>query len=165
MEDQNLVDSSLASLDEQLKQIGGTSRAAFDRATELYPEYIENKEFRLMFLRAERFVVEKAARRIVQHFKDKLELFGETKLGKKIAFEDLSKDDQAAVICGAAQCLGSKDTKGRMVLYAFPKLLEYVTWENHVSYLKCSSNVMPNSSNSLVVLCSCEPAFTNACQF
>ena len=130
-EEHSFVEKCLALLEEELGKIVGKSRVAYDRAMALNAEYVQNRKFRIMFLRCDEFVAQKAAIRMIKHFELKLELFGEEKLVKKITFDDLRKDDQAALLTGSHQLLG-KDTKGRSTAFIFPPLLDYRTWENCV---------------------------------
>jgi hypothetical protein len=55
--------------------------------------YVQDNEFRLMFLRSELFNVHKATRRMMKFLQHKVMYFGEEKLGKVIEWSDLTKDD------------------------------------------------------------------------
>ena len=87
-----------------------------------------------MFLRADRFKVALAAKRLLLHFHYKSQLFGESKVGKEhITSDDLGTEDLATLRSGAIQVMGDvKDLKGRSVLFAFPELFELVSVESHV---------------------------------
>ena len=67
---------------EEMRKGTSSDLAAYDLAMSANPTYVKNKEFRLMFLRAERGDANKAAVRMVRHFQYKLELFGEELIGK-----------------------------------------------------------------------------------
>lgn len=65
-------------------------RMAYDKALFLNPYYVQNNDFRLMFLRSEGFDADKAADKMMKHFETKLELFGlGCRLVRDITFEDL----------------------------------------------------------------------------
>ena len=70
----NFIDDSLCKLDSEIKNI--KERWHYDRAHFLCPSRVRDVNFRLMFLRADNFNPRNAARRIVQHFTYKAELFG-----------------------------------------------------------------------------------------
>lgn len=69
------------------------------------PSYSDSAHFRLRFLRADTFDAKKAARRFVQFFEERLDLFGpQVGLGKEcITLDDLSEDDLEALECGGLQ--------------------------------------------------------------
>ena len=129
-----LVLNGLESLEEELGKISGPSRSAFDQAMSLNADYVQGKPFRLLFLRADEYDSSKAARRMMKHFQNKLELFGEEKLTKTITYDDLNKEDKAALHCGSFQFLEEPDVKGRTVVFFLPELRLKCSWENHVRH-------------------------------
>ena len=96
-----------------------TSLAAYNMAKQLSPEYVSNRSFRLMFLRADQFDGEQAAIRIANFFRAKLDLFGPTKLVKDITLDDLNEDDKAILNSGVLQASDEKDQAGRPLLCDF----------------------------------------------
>jgi hypothetical protein len=109
------VNQCLLEMEEEIKLI--RKRHAYDKALFLNPKYVKDRDFRLMFLRAECFHPRNAANRLVNFFAFKLELFGIDKLGKtKVTQEDLDKDDMHALREGRVQVLPQKDSSGRAVL-------------------------------------------------
>ena len=50
-----LEDRSLHELDRCIQDIEGEERACYDRAVELCPEYVHDRAFRILFLRADLF--------------------------------------------------------------------------------------------------------------
>jgi hypothetical protein len=79
-------------------------------------EYVQDASFRLMFLRAERFDVAKAASRLVRWLKWKLDLFGEERLCQKhIGLDQLDADARFMVESGIMQFLPVRDSCGRVV--------------------------------------------------
>ena len=72
-EDAAFVECKLTEFDEAIHRISGP-HTAFQRAALMSPEYVENVDFRLKFLRGDRFDVEVAAKRFIAYFEHKLEL-------------------------------------------------------------------------------------------
>jgi hypothetical protein len=131
------VNQCLLDMEEEIKHI--RKRNAYDRALFLSPKYVKDRDFRLMFLRAESFHPRNAAYRLVNFFDFKLELFGIDKLGKrKITQEDLDKDDMYALRKGRVQILPQKDASGRAVLVVSGKNSTPI---NQVSLYSCLKRV------------------------
>ena len=83
-------------------------------------EYVSNRDFRLMFLRADSYDAEKAARRLMSYFDHKRWLFGDAKLTSEIQQSDLSPDDLETLACGTLQKLAHPDRAGRPVILVYP---------------------------------------------
>lgn len=83
-------------------------KSAFEKARQQSKEFVA-KQY-LQFLRADQFDAKKAARRMVDFFQMKLELFGEDKLGRHITLSDMKKDDLATIKSGCMQ--GKKKERG-----------------------------------------------------
>ena len=133
-----MVQNRLKLFELEIDKIKPSSKVAYDRAKARIPEYVTDTEFQLMFLRADQFKVQKAATRIVQHFDMKLDLFGEDKLARAIAIEDLNSEDQASLQCGSVQFLEARDLRGRKVVCSFPEVMQYKSEQNFVRTLKYS---------------------------
>jgi hypothetical protein len=129
-EDPIVVEEKMISLEKEIKQIK-LNKAAYERALFLSPRYVNDPEFRLMFLRADNFNAKNAANRMVNYFHYKLELFGEEKLVKKITLKDLTDDDLDEVLSGSFQFCG-KDRGNRTVCLVMQKLVRYKTWQSKV---------------------------------
>jgi hypothetical protein len=110
-------------------------KTAYDTALFLCPAQIRNRDFRLMFLRADDWDVIKASQKIAQYFEHKLQLFGVCKLCKRITLEDLNEDDLEALQTGSLQYLPQKDQAGRPVLFTTQRHHNYKTPENQVCSL------------------------------
>ena len=108
-ESAEFVEEHLQLLSDELRKLHTPARESFDLAMKLNPEYVNSKDFRLMFLRADQFNASRAARRMAEHFDFKLELFGVNKLGRPITFQDLNDDDRVCLMTGFIQFLGHKD--------------------------------------------------------
>ncbi|KAG7361442.1 hypothetical protein IV203_036542 [Nitzschia inconspicua] len=127
-EDPEFVAQKLAALENELEKI--KSKPAFDRAMFLSPRYVKDTEFRLKFLRADRFQPEKSAARMVSHFHYKTELFGEHKLVKDITFDDLEPEDVEEFMGGSYQFVPQKDSRGRPICLVIQKLFAYKSWQS-----------------------------------
>lgn len=90
-------------------------KRAYNIAERLDPKYVRDRDFRLAFIRCDKFDCQKAALRIVRHFQMKLELFGENKLAMDITQDDLDKDDMDALYSGVGRLLNAFDSGGRII--------------------------------------------------
>jgi hypothetical protein len=130
----DFVCKKLEELEQELhKRSRNRAFGGYYTANFLAPQYVKNRNFRLMFLRADHFSVPAAAKRLELHFDRKLELFGVEKLCKDITWEDLSEDDKDATMSGFVQCLPSwKDRSGRRVIFDILAFHKYKNPENAV---------------------------------
>ena len=124
-EDPEFVDCKLTEFDEELNRISGP-HTAYERASLMSPDYVENVDFRLKFLRGDRFDVEIAAKRFVDYFDQKLALFGPEILTRDIGLADLDETDMACLKSGFMQPLPTRDASGRMTLVWIPNLIRNV---------------------------------------
>jgi hypothetical protein len=115
-----LVAQKLVELENALQKI--RKKDAYDLAQFKSPEYAREYNFRLMFLRAERFAPSKAAARIVRHFETKLELFGPEKIARDIIMDDLGEDGITSLVSGFTQNLPVRDSSGRAIHCWIPAL-------------------------------------------
>jgi len=83
---------------------------------------VEQREFRLSFLRAERFDTKKAATRMIDYFEEKRRLFGVDKLTSKIQLKDLDAESKYCLESGQLQLLPGRDRAGRAVIVETKKL-------------------------------------------
>ena len=83
----------MKALDLSLDLLPKGDRRALDRALFFKPTIKNDYEFKMMFLRVDNFDPANAAKRIARHFEEKMLLFGESRLTKKITLDDLSPDD------------------------------------------------------------------------
>ena len=115
------ISDSLLKLEKELVKLNGKLKKEYELAKKLDKDYVQNKNFRLKFLRADKFNTRKAARRIARHFKAKVELFGEDKVGKNIVQDDLTESDMDALNYGAPSVLPLRDRSGRVVCLWIPR--------------------------------------------
>mmetsp|Transcript_37432 Transcript_37432/g.90844 ORF Transcript_37432/g.90844 Transcript_37432/m.90844 type:complete len:405 (+) Transcript_37432:141-1355(+) len=95
----------------------GEGKDAYLQAEQMSRDFVHNPKFRILFLRAALGHYKKAAKRLVRHFKTKLDLFGQDKLVKEITLEDLNEDDMESLRSGGFQVLPKPDRAGRSILF------------------------------------------------
>jgi hypothetical protein len=106
-----------------------------DRLMQMSPEYVQNPNFRIMFLRAEHFDAKLAAERLVRFFELKKRLFGRDRLVKDITLEDLDEDDMETLETGGVgQVSPLKDMAGRPIVCFLQALRKYKVPENAVRF-------------------------------
>jgi hypothetical protein len=98
------------------------NKEAYDIALKISPNYVNNRSFRLKFLRSDDFDPFQAAKRLARHFDYKLELFGKELLCKDIEQDDLDEGSLKCLYSGWMQKLPLRDTSGRLVTVAFPRI-------------------------------------------
>jgi hypothetical protein len=126
------VQRCLDQLQEELEKI--PNKDAFNRVRLVCPEEADSDDFRLVFLQSDRFNVQIAARRIVMHFRHKLELFGQDLLGKKISLSDLTKEDRDPLKCGGVEMFLANDNRTRSVIVINYNKLKYKEKNSMVSF-------------------------------
>jgi hypothetical protein len=90
-------------------------KAAYELARSRNPAFVEDRVFRLKFLRADFLNASNAALRMVRHFQVKLELFGPENLTKDITQDDLEDGDMKNLYSGHSQILPLRDQAGRCI--------------------------------------------------
>lgn len=114
-EDPSFISEKLCDMEKWICKI--RKKKAYDRAKYMNEGYVNNQDFRLMFLRADTFDAKLSAQRMVRHFEVKQHLFGHGEvLGREVQLADLSDADVRALESGFVQVLPSRDSAGRTVL-------------------------------------------------
>lgn len=93
-----------------------TSAVDLNSRTRLWYSYIFHRDFRLKFLRADLYDVEKAAHRYLRCIEGLLKYYGSYALQRPLTYEDLGKECQDALKFGYVQILPSRDRAGRLVV-------------------------------------------------
>lgn len=114
IETPELIDTSLAQFDLEIKRLSNRNQA-YLQAESMNQDYVQNQDFRLMFLRADRFHINDAANRFLRHFQVKLDLFGTDKLTLDITQDDLDSDSLDALYSSSTQLAPMPDRGGRAV--------------------------------------------------
>jgi len=88
---------------------------AYRLAKSIDADFLETNFFRLMFLRAESFDADKAARRMLRYLNFKSKLFGSERLCREITIQDLKSEEAKILKKGNFQTLPVRDRSGRLV--------------------------------------------------
>jgi len=122
-ETSELISTNLEKLDEELERIPNAEKVAWALANERCPQFI-TKEFKLKFLRCEIFDATLAAKRIINYWHKRFELFKEPnafkpmKLGHDGAFTN--EHDDEALKSKLIRVPGTKDQTGRPIIFFDP---------------------------------------------
>jgi hypothetical protein len=156
-EDPDFVDQCLLLMDMELRRLKKQKKqtSAYETALFLAPRLVMDREFRLMFLRAESFDPKKALHRMVKYFESKLELFGFDKLVKTITQEDLHEDAKEALRVGMFQPLPAKDQSGRNIIFITPKHHQRKANLNHVRFIKARQHTSSHPRVIILILVFC----------
>ena len=119
-EEPQMVEQCLQEMETAIQSLTGRLRleqSAYLRAIQKNPEY-QTDSFRLMFLRAEQFQPQEAAKRIIQFFDKKESLWGTDLLHQEVTLNDFTADD----LTGLSFCmvLPVRDRAGRAVVVVNP---------------------------------------------
>jgi hypothetical protein len=128
---------------------------AYAVAEQMSFEYVSNNRFRIMFLRAMRYIPQDACERIIQFFEYKKELFGAEKLVKDITLDDLSDDDLGPLEGGYIQVAPGEDMNRRPILIFCEKVKQQQNKqpENSVSIFpgQISRSILSNNFSILTI--------------
>jgi len=113
--------SKLEELDKRLYDI--SEKEACEMASFVCPQYAESPQFRLPFLRAESFDVDKAAKKLVKYWDRKVQIFGTDKAFRALSMIDLDDDCAKALERGGVRMLPVRDEAGRQII-----LLDRSNW-------------------------------------
>lgn len=120
-ETQEFIRGKLEQLEETLDAFDG-EKEAYELALFVNQTYVQSDEFRIMFLRADRFDAEAAARRMVNYWERKVDLFGTENAFRKLNFLlDFKKEDDVAVRSGGCRLLPHADEAGRAIVFLYRK--------------------------------------------
>lgn len=103
----------------QILQRSVHNRVLYERASTINREYVENRSFRLMFLRSEYYHPENAAERLVRFLEGKIRFFGDDVLARPICLTDFNEDDMSFLKSGILQIIPARDRSGRVILADF----------------------------------------------
>eukprot|EP00980_Cylindrotheca_fusiformis_P006535 scaffold1384_cov116-Cylindrotheca_fusiformis.AAC.13 len=129
-EDVNQMEIWLSQLDRHLNEI--KNGRAYEIAEEMSPTYVSDRDFRVMFLRAQRYNPKAAAGQMIKFFDLKLKLFSKDKLVKDITLNDLDDDDKECLQNGSCQVLRRPDAARRPILFSIQGLRSYKNIKNEI---------------------------------
>lgn len=87
------LDKIEASLHQFEQEVQREKTYLYEMAEKQNRHFVEDRDFRLMFLRSEHFMVKPAVRRMMKFLQQKAMYFGESKLTKHIVWSDLEEKD------------------------------------------------------------------------
>jgi len=118
LHDPDNIEQLLRELAMEIQRIGHKHKKAYDKALYLNKAYVEDRDFRLLFLRCDDYNVKVAAQRLVKHFDVKSSRFrNEDTLARDIRMPDFSEQDTAILNSGFLQILPTRDASGRLVVF------------------------------------------------
>ncbi len=127
-ETSKLIDESLHRMDFELDNIISSNQNcqhAFETARCLPNTFVNDRDFRLKFLRAELFDPVKAADRMIVYMDYLLHLFGERALEEPLNRSFLNNEETAALREGYMQVLPFRDRSGRRIVVGLWKAMKY----------------------------------------
>jgi hypothetical protein len=129
-EDVDQMEIWLKELDNDLNVI--KQGRAYETAEAMSSSYVSDRDFRVMFLRANRYDPKAAAGQMIKFFELKLKLFCEGKLVRDITLNDLDDNEKQCLQNGSYQVLHSTDRVKRKIVFSLPGLRAYKTIENEL---------------------------------
>jgi hypothetical protein len=131
-----VVEESLFNFEEEIKN---QKNFVYELAEKQNKAFLEDRDFRLMFLRADLFNVRAAACRLMKFLQQKLIYFGESKLTKDIEWSDLTKEDIEALESGRWHIHKCTDQSGRPIVFIMNHVRPRFAAESVVraSYFRC----------------------------
>ncbi|KAL3928531.1 MAG: hypothetical protein SGBAC_012613, partial [Bacillariaceae sp.] len=92
--------------------------------------YVSNRDFRMLFLKGNRYDPKAAAEQMIRYFDIKHNLFGDECLLREITTQDLNEDDIASILAGTIQMSSCPDSSGRLISWGFPGIRANVPVKN-----------------------------------
>lgn len=126
--DADSIGEKLQSLNAHLSRIKAGTIYESAEAKDL--DYVSNRDFRIDFLKGNRYDPKAAAEQMIRYFDVKHDLFGDECLVRDITTQDLTEDDIANLLCGTLQISSCPDNSGRPILMGFPGILANVPLKN-----------------------------------
>jgi hypothetical protein len=131
------VNERLEALETELQKI--SKKMAYDQAEQISKGYVNERSFRLMFLRSKYFDARKAAVSLVRFMEEKLKYFGLGALARPLYLNDLDRDDLALLKSGSNQFLPARDRAGRAIFGDF-YLISNFTFQRPENVVRDSTN-------------------------
>jgi hypothetical protein len=120
-QDHSKLEEALKAIEDELQKIDADKKSAYNQALSMNTEYVQVRDFRLLFLRCAEYDPSLAADQIVQHFESKRKLFGTGDvLCRPVLLADLTETAIKYLEVGGCQILPSRDAAGRVVMFMAP---------------------------------------------
>ncbi len=144
-----MIQSALREFAVHVDQMPIDQKAAFLRSQELYPHsYINEKDFRLRFLRCDLFDTKKAAIRFVEFLDLVSDLFGDYVLRRPIQITDFTWEEMQAMRHGYLQLLPYRDRSGRRIFAFVGGMAMSIPLTTKVSLYRGLSIFIPSSQHN-----------------
>jgi len=118
VESPELISRALVLFDDAVDAID--EKEAYETALFVNPEHVQSNTFRLGFLRATSFDADAAARKMVDYWERKVELFGTDKaFNSYVSCADFNLSDREALAKGGLRLLPYRDDRGRAIVLSF----------------------------------------------
>ena len=116
-----MVDIILKEMDRELWSLPSNINSAYKQSQKLQsPSYVNDRDFRLRFVRAALFNAKEAAVRFASFLVTAVELFGMYALERPIRLSDFNKQELRVFNSGRVQLAPFRDRAGRRVIVGFP---------------------------------------------
>ena len=139
-ESPEFLSESIEALNVALQRI--EMKPAYEQALVQSKSFLADRAFALMFLRAESFDEERAAKRLAAYMEKKRECFGPSQLGRNLNFGDMDKASQKMLKQGNFQVLPSRDTRNRAVLFDSTPASVWLSSSSNFRALVCNLFVL-----------------------
>jgi hypothetical protein len=108
-ETEEMISSRLSEMYDALQVIPERSKISYSRALQICPDYVNDRDFLVMFLRADCFDAKKAALRLVKYWNAKEDAFGSHRAFRKITLADMDEADFDTFRSGGYMPLPNRD--------------------------------------------------------
>jgi len=115
-----MIEMALEELENELLFLPESQKSAFLQSQTLEKTYVNERDFRLRFLRADLFNARKAALRITMFLEAVLEIYGPYALERPVRLSDFSRKEMKVFNLGRIQLLPYRDRVGRRIIIGFP---------------------------------------------
>lgn len=129
-----MIDEALKRMDEIITTKIPT-KPAFDHATAMQSRYVLDRGFRLKFIRANLFDIDKAAWNFTRYLELLNTYYGPETLTRPLLYSDLTEAELDLLRSGHMQLLPTRDRTGRRVLNVFGLYKKEHTVESRVRYI------------------------------
>mmetsp|Transcript_18139 Transcript_18139/g.51645 ORF Transcript_18139/g.51645 Transcript_18139/m.51645 type:complete len:556 (+) Transcript_18139:249-1916(+) len=157
-ETEQLIAQSLNAFAKELHDFRSPNKSAYEYANFLSPSFAQDRALRLAFLRSSQFDVAKATKRFVQHFYEKLQLFGSDRLVSHIGWNDLHEEDRVGLRKGGVHMpMNSRDSSGRNIYVEFFPKWEFTSVDSHrraefYNFMSCIRRDEQSQRRGIVVI-------------
>ena len=113
-ESPEIVEKSLVEFDQAVQR---QRNPVYDIAVSHNRAYVENRSFRLRFLRAAMHNIGLAVANMMNFLDNKLLHFGEDKVSREIRLNDLNEEEVGLLVSGIFHIQNDRDPMGRVIVY------------------------------------------------